>query len=61
MLDAKPKIDSRDRQRINVQEYQELRNWAAKFGVTTQQVKDAIDRVGDRAVEVEQYLKGSRH
>lgn len=61
MLDNKTCLDSRDRQRINIQEYQELRNWAAKFGVTTQQVKDAIARVGDRAVEVEHYLKGSRH
>ena len=61
MLDDKAQIDRQDRQRIDVQEYQELRNWAAKFGVTTQQVKDAIARVGDRAVEVEHYLKGSRH
>jgi len=60
MLDDKPLIDSQDRQRIHVQEYDELRDWAARFGVTTQQVKDAIDRVGDRAVEVERYLKGSK-
>jgi len=57
MSDDKTKTGGQDRKRINVNEDYELRDWAAKFGVTTQQIKDAVAQVGDRAVEVEQYLK----
>jgi len=57
MSDDKTKTGGQDRQRINVNENHELRDWAAKFGVTTQQLKDAVAQVGDRAAEVEQYLK----
>ena len=60
MSDNKTKTGGQDRKRINVNEDYELRDWAAKFGVTTQQIKDAVAHVGDRAVEVEQYLKTSK-
>ncbi|MGM9480249.1 DUF3606 domain-containing protein [Roseateles sp. NT4] len=60
MADDKSKTGGQDRQRINVNEDYELRDWAAKFGVTTEQVKQAVAQVGDRAAEVEQYLKGVR-
>jgi hypothetical protein len=60
MSDDKSKTGGQDRKRINVNEDYELRDWAGKFGVTTQQIKDAVAQVGDRAVEVEQYLKTNK-
>lgn len=60
MADDKTKTGGQDRQRINVNEDYELRDWAAKFGVTTVQLKQAVAEVGDRAAEVEQHLKGQR-
>ena len=58
MADDKAKTGGQDRQRINVNEDYELRDWAAKFGVTTEQLKQAVAQVGDRAAEVAQHLKG---
>lgn len=60
MADDKSKTGGRDRQRINVNEAYELRDWAAKFDVTSEQLKQAVAQVGDRAAEVEQHLKGKR-
>ncbi|WP_431257566.1 DUF3606 domain-containing protein [Roseateles chitinivorans] len=60
MSDDKSKTGGQDRKRINVSEDYELRDWAAKFGVTTQQLRDAVAQVGDRAAEVEQYLKSAK-
>jgi hypothetical protein len=60
MSDDKTKTGGQDRKRINVNEDYELRDWAAKFGVTTQQLKDAVAQVGDRAAEVEHYLKTAK-
>ena len=60
MADDKSKTGGQDRKRINVNEDYELRDWAAKFGVTTAQLKQAAAEVGDRAAEVEQHLKGKR-
>lgn len=60
MSDDKTNTGGQDRKRINVNEDYELRDWAAKFGVTTQQIKDAVAQVGDRAAEVEQHLKTSK-
>lgn len=48
-----------DRQRINVHEDYELRDWSKKLGVTQEQLKEAVAAVGDRAEKVESYLKGS--
>lgn len=47
-----------DRQRIDVNQDYELRDWSKKFGVSQEQVKEAVQAVGDRADKVEQYLRG---
>lgn len=60
MSDDKSKAGGQDRRRINVNEDYELRDWAAKFGVTEQALRDAVARVGDRADEVQRYLKGKQ-
>ncbi|WP_280154856.1 DUF3606 domain-containing protein [Piscinibacter sp. XHJ-5] len=47
-----------DRTRIDVNEDYELRDWSKKFGVSPEQVKEAVQAVGDQADRVEQFLKG---
>ncbi|WP_457419348.1 DUF3606 domain-containing protein [Roseateles sp. P5_E7] len=60
MPDNKSETGGQDRQRINVNEDYELRDWATRFGVTPEQLKQAVAEVGDRAAKVEQYLQGKR-
>jgi hypothetical protein len=37
-----------------------LAEWAKRLDVTPEQLKEAIEQVGDRATDVELHLKGSR-
>jgi hypothetical protein len=46
-----------DRTRIDVNQDYELRDWAKKFGVTPQQLKEAVQAVGTKAADVEKRLK----
>ena len=57
MSDDKAKASGQDRQRINLNEDYELRDWAKKFGVSADELRQAVARVGDRADEVERFLK----
>ncbi|HEX6362282.1 MAG TPA: DUF3606 domain-containing protein [Albitalea sp.] len=52
--------DGRDDERIDVNEERAVRDWAKKFDASPQQIKEAVQAVGDRADKVEMYLKGSR-
>ena len=56
--DDKNKTGNPDRQRVNVNEDYELRDWAAKWGVSEQRVRDAVGKVGTMADDVERELKG---
>jgi len=47
-----------DRTRINVNQEHELRYWARHFGVTAEQLKDAVKQVGDHTEKVEKFLWG---
>ena len=60
MADDKTRANGPDRQRIDVHQDYELRDWAKKFNVSTEQIKEAVQAVGDRAADVEMHLKGSR-
>ena len=60
MADNKDIRHGQDRDRINVNEDYELRQWAKKFDATPEQIKEAVQAVGDRADKVEMHLKGSR-
>jgi hypothetical protein len=60
MPDDPKKRGGQDRHRINVGQEHELRDWAEKFDVSVQQIKEAVQAVGDRADDVELHLKGSR-
>lgn len=57
MSDDKTKTGGQDRSRINVNEDYELAHWSKKFGVTKEQLKEAVQRAGDRADDVEAFFK----
>ena len=60
MADSKQQPGSPDRERINVNEDYELRDWSKKFGVTPEELKAAVTAVGVQAKDVEAHLKGAR-
>jgi hypothetical protein len=60
MSDDKTKAQGQDRERINVHEDYELRDWSKSLGVTPERLKEAVQAVGDRAEKVREYLKSDR-
>ena len=56
MADDKTKVGRIDRARINVNEDYELRDWSAKLGVTSWEVKAAVRKVGPMAKDVARVL-----
>ena len=46
--------------RIDVRDEAALREWSRKFDATPEQLREAVDAVGDHADDVEMHLKGSR-
>jgi hypothetical protein len=60
MADDKTKSGGSDRTRINVNEDYELRDWAKKFNVTPEQLKEAVQAVGTSAESVEKHLKDGK-
>ena len=46
--------------RIDVQDPQELARWANKLDATPEQLRAAVQAVGDKAADVEMHLKGAR-
>lgn len=46
--------------RIELKDPFAARIWAEKFKVSPEQLREAIEAVGDRAADVEMHLKGSR-
>jgi hypothetical protein len=59
MSDDKTKWGSQDRRRVNISEDYEVRYWAEKFGVTPEQLKAAVQKVGPLADAVERELKST--
>ena len=56
MPDDKSKRGAQDRKRINVNEDYELRYWTEKFGVSAEDLKRAVERVGPMADDVARAL-----
>jgi len=56
MADDKSQSGSQDRQRINVNQDYELRDWAKSLNTTPERLKEAVQAVGDRAEKVREYL-----
>jgi hypothetical protein len=57
MSDDKSKSQGQDRERINVNQDYELRDWAKSLNTTPERVKEAVQAVGDRADKVREFLK----
>jgi hypothetical protein len=55
--DDKTKIRPQDATKVNVHEKYELEYWTKKFGVTPDQLRIAVAKVGPSARAVEQQLK----
>ena len=53
MPDDKTKRGPQERAKINVQEKYEMDYWSKKFGVTPDQLRTAVKRVGPSAAAVE--------
>lgn len=60
MADNLQATGDEDRKRINARQDHEVRDWAKKFDVTPEQIREAVAAVGDRADDVELHLKGTR-
>ena len=56
MSDDTTKSQGQDRQRVNVNQEYELRDWAKSLNTTPERVKEAVQAVGDRADKVREYL-----
>jgi len=56
MADDLSKRNTSDRDRINVNQDYEVRDWAKKFGVSEEALRQAVQAVGDRAESVRQHL-----
>jgi hypothetical protein len=56
MSDDKNKVGGQDRERINVHEEYELRDWAKTLNTTPERIKEAVQAVGDRADQVRGFL-----
>ncbi|HKV53079.1 MAG TPA: DUF3606 domain-containing protein [Candidatus Binataceae bacterium] len=56
MADDHSKRGGQDRERVDVNQDWEVRDWAKKFGVSEEQLRQAVRKVGDRADAVRQHL-----
>ncbi|HZF79901.1 MAG TPA: DUF3606 domain-containing protein [Rubrivivax sp.] len=60
MADDKTNHGGQDGTRIDVSRDEELRAWSEKLDATPEQIRDAVQAVGDQAADVEMHLKGTR-
>lgn len=56
MSDDKTNSQGQDRERINVNQDYELRDWAKSMNTTPEKIKEAVTAVGDRAEAVRKYI-----
>lgn len=59
MADDKNQVGAADRSRISLGEDYEVRDWTASLGVSEQELREAVDAVGNSADAVRAYLKRS--
>jgi hypothetical protein len=57
MPDDTTKRGAAARARINVHEDYELKDWAERFDISPERLKDAVAKVGPMAQHVAQYLQ----
>ncbi|UQV19641.1 DUF3606 domain-containing protein [Brevundimonas albigilva] len=56
MSDDKSQTGNPDRQRVSLSEDYEVQDWSKRFGVTADQLRAAVDAVGNQAEDIEKYL-----
>lgn len=56
MADDKSDRGPADRARVNVHEDYEVQYWSKKFGVSADQLRAAVEKVGPMAADVEKQL-----
>jgi len=59
MSDDKSKPGGQDRTRISLSEDYEVRDWSKKFGVSEDELRASVGRVGNNADDVLADLRGS--
>ena len=57
MADDKNEVGVPDRARINLSEEYEVRDWTKSLGVSEDELREAVDAVGNSAEKVREYLK----
>jgi hypothetical protein len=60
MSDDKNKSGGQDRQRINVNEDYEVRDWCKSLNTTPERLKEAVRAVGDNSQKVREYLSNDK-
>ena len=61
MSDDKSNRGSPDRNRIDINDPDEVRNWTKSLGVSKDQLEQAVRAVGATADMVREYLGSARH
>ena len=62
MSDNKSERGSPDRDRIDIHDADEVRNWTKSLGVSKEELERAVRAAGDRAEKVREFLgKGRTH
>jgi hypothetical protein len=56
MSDSLTKRDQRDRSKINMHEYFEVKYWTKQLGVSRDELQKAVDKVGNSAAAVRKQL-----
>ncbi len=59
MSDDTSKSGGQDRKLISLSEDYEVRDWSQKFGVTAEELRAAVQKVGNKAEDVLRELRGS--
>jgi hypothetical protein len=60
MPDNKDNRDARDRSRISAEEDYEVKFMAEKMGVSAEEVRKAISKVGNSREKIEEFLTSNR-
>lgn len=60
MSDDKNNVGSPDCDRISLAEEYEVRDWTVSLGISEQELREAVDAVGNSVDAVRAYLKGDR-
>ena len=60
MADSPENKGSQDRIRININQEHEVRYWTEKFGVSSDQLRQAVEKVGVMVEDVERELQQNK-